>query len=125
MTQEPSAARSVAVAATVRTTMHSRQGPCQNRWSQAHRALGPGVLGLAAQIRQLGERIAIRAVSVARASAQAGTVSWTNVGRMSPTAPRGSDGRTGATPHGTPGSSGLAAIGIDLSGEPFGRVAGR
>ena len=40
-TQVPRAARSVAVAATVRTTMHSRQGPCQKRWSQAHRAPAP------------------------------------------------------------------------------------
>ena len=32
---------SVAVAATVSAIMHSREGPCQKRWSQAHRASTP------------------------------------------------------------------------------------
>ena len=41
MTQVPSAARSVAVAATVRTTRHSRHGPCQKRWSHAQSASAP------------------------------------------------------------------------------------
>ncbi len=66
MTQEPTAARSVAVAATVRTTMHSRHGPCQNRWSQAQRAPAPASSAWSAQVGQLGQRIGVRTGPVAR-----------------------------------------------------------
>ena len=65
---------------------------------------GSGRLGLSADLGQFGQRIALGWVP-STGWAQAGTVSWTKVGRISPMAPRGSAGRTGGTPHGTPGPS--------------------
>ena len=57
MTQVPSMARRVDVAATVRAVMHSRAGPCQKRWSVAHRASTPATLRGPARLGQLGHRI--------------------------------------------------------------------
>src|SRR5665213_2967436 len=101
MMQEPTTARSVAMAATVRTTMHSRQGPCQNRWSQAHSAPAPATSAWWQRSARSDSGSASDPVP-SPGSTHAGTVSWTRVGRISPMAPGGSNGCTGGTLHGTP-----------------------
>ena len=105
ITQEPRAARSVAVAATVRTTMHSRQGPCQKRWSQAHSAPAPAP-SARRQSSASSTRGSPPAAAPSAGSAHGGTVCCTKVGRIRPIGPREAGGRTVGTLHGTPVPSG-------------------